>query len=196
MFAGHKAQVGHELAWMREAAYVAQFTDERERRNECNTTEGTECGDGASVTFFLGFILQMCFDRRDLNLEVVNQVYVRVEHGLIDIAELDLGQPEPETLTPVRAVSVDEAAGLQEFDGAVFGSGQIRDERRAASHEGAGRLEFFVRNVDSCQEPGCIQGGKLFGIAAIGLDAVAATTRDRRGSDDIALDPQISKLSI
>ena len=76
----------------------------------------------------------------------------------------------------------------EKFGEAVARPEQIDADVLAAAEEIAGRFFLLGRNVDGRQGAGAIEDRELRGIAAVGFDASAGSTRNQRGRDDVTRD--------
>src|SRR5690606_4992609 len=140
-----------------------------------------------------GFFFDARLETVDLGLEVMYEVNVGVEHDLVGGAEPDAGEPFPVLLGPVGSGTVGITACQQQLRDALFGPATFFDQCRTASNQCARRLEFFVRHVDGRKQSGCVHRRQLMGVDAVGLDAVPAAARNRRGGNDVTGDVQLAQ---
>ena len=189
MFRWYQPEIGHQLTRIGEAREIAQLGDQRRRIDQRHAAHRLQCchdgGQRPVRQHRLDLRRQPIAPRRGgfdrLNVIFAHEVMPR-------LSELETGQPATVQLGPCRPPVM---AGLaQQEPGKLLACpAQAVHRIKPRPHQIAHRLVLGIRYPHRRQLAGPMQLGQAAGIAPVGLDPVARSLRDQRGSDHDALVP-------
>jgi hypothetical protein len=197
VLAGHEPHVSHELARVVEAEEVLQLGDQGHSGDQLYAAQCLQRLDEWSQAPVGQRVAHGLLQPADPGAGFGDRMQVLLEADLLGrVLELDGSEPAQVRSRPGALAGVRGAVAQKECLEAVAAIALLAHGVVPGAHQVADRFVGAVGNAYDCQVIGTRQACQLHGVTAIGLDALTARVRYRRGRHDVTAPAQGREVAL